>query len=249
MSEHDSALALAIAGATGRMGRQLLALVSQEPALSLAAAWVGPASAALGSTAAASAAGEVRYTALGDASRRPAVVVDFTQADAFDEVLAWCRAHAVALVTGTTGLTADQRASMRAAAAQIPVLWAANFSLGVAVLARMAAEAARMLPAWPVAVTDIHHAGKRDAPSGTALHLAAAMADARGAGAAAPALAALRTGDVVGEHTVLLSGPGERLELVHRAGDRSIFARGALHAARWLAARPPGLYRFEDTLD
>ncbi|MFA7542128.1 MAG: 4-hydroxy-tetrahydrodipicolinate reductase [Lysobacterales bacterium] len=264
-------LAIAIAGAGGRMGRQLLELVAADAGSHLLAAWVGPQSSRLGQPVPGTA---LAYSALPEASTgkhdtgdtaRPDVVVDFSHAGAFDQVLAWCWRERVALVSGTTGLDASQHQALADAGADIPVLWSANFSLGVAVLSRLVAQAARLLPDWQAEIVEAHHAGKRDAPSGTALALGMRLAQARGGTLDELAVfdrsrddqprrpeqigfAVVRAGDIVGEHSVLLAGAGERLELVHRAGDRSIFARGALHAARFLAGQVPGRYAFEDVL-
>lgn len=266
-------LTLAIAGAGGRMGRQLLALIAADAGWQPVAAWVGPQSARLGQPVPGTA---LAYTALpadgaGQAAKanapatRPDVVVDFSHASAFNPVLDWCRRERVALVSGTTGLDAAQQQALAGAAADIPVLWAANFSLGVAVLSQLVADAARLLPGWDAEIIEAHHAGKRDAPSGTALALAGQVVQARGQvlpeqavfdrhGTDQPrqpgevGFAVVRGGDIVGEHTLVLAGAGERLELGHRAGDRSIFARGALQAARWLAGRPPGRYQLQDLL-
>ncbi len=169
------------------------------------------------------------------------VAVDFSLPGAFDPLLALCLARGVALVSGTTGLAPAQTAALDAAAARIPVLWAPNFSAGVAVLAELVRQAATALPGWDADVVEAHHIHKKDAPSGTALHLGAAVEAGKGQ---APHYASLRAGDIVGEHTVQLSGPGERLELVHRATNRDIFARGALEAALRLAGRAPGRYDF-----
>ena len=128
---------------------------------------------------------------------------------------------------------------------RVPVVWASNFSLGVAVLAELVERAARQLRGWDCDIVEAHHAHKQDAPSGTALSLGEAAAR----GGASARYASLRAGDIVGEHTVQFTGLGERIELVHRAGNRDIFARGALHAVRRLAARPPGDYRLTDLLD
>lgn len=251
--------ALAIHGASGRMGRQLLALAG-DAGFQVSAAWVAPGSALLGGDAAPHLPG-LRWSLPGS-GERPAVVVDFSRAEAFPALLAWCRERGVALVSGTTGLDAGQRAEMARAAADIPVLWAANFSLGIAVLARLAALAGTLLPDWSTAVVEAHHAAKVDAPSGTALALGRVLAQARGKhfdedavradplhGCPDTGFAVVRAGDVVGEHSLLLVGAGERLELVHRAHDRAVFARGALHAARWLQGRAPGLYRLDDCLE
>lgn len=169
------------------------------------------------------------------------VAIDFSQPGGFDAVLALCQARGTALVSGTTGLSADQMAALEAAGRRIPVLWAANFSAGVAVLAELVRQAAAALPGWDADVVEAHHVHKKDAPSGTALQLGAAVAAGRGRG---PAYASLRAGDIVGEHTVQLAAPGERLELIHRATNRDIFARGALEAALRLARLGPGRHEF-----
>jgi len=124
----------------------------------------------------------------------------------------------------------------------MPVLWAANFSLGVAVLGDLVQRAAAALHGWDCDIVESHHVHKKDAPSGTALALGARAEQ----GGLQPRYVSLRAGDIVGEHTVQLTGPGERLELVHRATDRDVFARGALLAAQRLAGRPPGRYRVAD---
>lgn len=193
------------------------------------------------------------------------VVIDFSTPDGFDAALTHCDLHGVALVSGTTGLDATQRQRLDAAAAAIPVLHAANFSLGIAVLTRLVREAAAALPGWDLEITEAHHARKVDAPSGTALALGRAAASARGVDfdevavlsregqvgtrpANAIGFAVVRAGDIVGEHTVLLAGAGERLELSHRATERAIFARGALTAAAWLAGKPAGAYALDDVI-
>ena len=137
-----------------------------------------------------------------------------------------------------------QRAALDAAALRIPVLWASNFSLGVAVLHDLVERAARALPDWDCDIVEVHHTRKLDAPSGTALTLGAVA----GEGGATPRYASLRAGDIVGEHTVQFATLGERIELVHRATSRDIFANGALHAAARLPGREPGHYRLRDLL-
>lgn len=173
------------------------------------------------------------------------VLVDFSLPEAFDPVLALCVQRDTALVSGTTGLSEAQLAAMRSAAQKIPLLWASNFSLGVAVLAELVERAASALPGWDCDIVEAHHTQKKDAPSGTALTLGQA---AESAGAQVH-YASLRAGDIVGEHLVQFTGLGERIELVHRATNRDIFARGALHVAARLAGKPPGSYRVRDLLD
>jgi 4-hydroxy-tetrahydrodipicolinate reductase len=193
------------------------------------------------------------------------VLVDFSGPVAFDAALALAVERRCGFVSGTTGLREEQFASMEGAARMIPVLWAANFSLGVAMLVRCARRVANALPDWDCDIVEMHHARKQDAPSGTALLLGRAVADGRGADFEAAAVygrhgqvgprrdgeigfASLRGGDVVGEHTVIFNAAGERLELTHRATSRDIFARGALAAAVWLARREPGMYTFDEAL-
>lgn len=255
---------VAIHGAGGRMGQALAIALVESGRLRPCAAWVGAASSSLGRTLAPPAPA-LTLQELGAGAERPELVIDFSSAEGLAAVLAWCRSHRVALVSGSTGLSAELAAELRAAASEIPVLWSANFSLGVAVLKQAVELAARALPDWDVEIVEAHHSGKRDAPSGTALALADAVANGRGQAPgshhAAPrhgvdrrreageiGFGVVRAGDIVGEHSVWLVTRGERLELAHRATDRALFARGAVHAASWLAGRPAGWYRFEDTL-
>jgi 4-hydroxy-tetrahydrodipicolinate reductase len=173
------------------------------------------------------------------------VAIDFSLPLAFDTILALCEARGAAFVSGTTGLAVQQRAALQAASRRIPAVWASNFSLGVAVLEDLVERAASVLEGWDCDIVEQHHTRKLDAPSGTALTLGAAARR----GGADPRYASLRAGDIVGEHTVQFATAGERIELVHRATNREIFARGALHAATRLAGRPAGSYRVRDLLD
>jgi 4-hydroxy-tetrahydrodipicolinate reductase len=231
---------LLIHGASGRMGQALLRLGAQVPG---DFAVVG----AVSRKPAQRVIDGVPQFAASELAGVPAfdVAIDFSLAEAFERILALCTERGVALVTGTTGLDDAQRGALQAAGTRIPVLWASNFSLGVAVLADLVERAARALPDWDCDIVEAHHAGKQDAPSGTALSLGSAA----GQGGATPRYASLRAGDIVGEHTVQFTTAGERIELVHRASNRDIFARGALHAATRLATRGPGLYRLADLLD
>lgn len=193
------------------------------------------------------------------------VLIDFSHADAFDAALNCALARRIAFVSGTTGLSDAQQSALRDAAVQIPVLWSANFSLGIAVLTRLVRDVARALPDWQCEILEAHHRHKRDAPSGTALALGRAGADARDqdfpvvqcvdrSSRTTPrrndeiGFGVLRAGDIVGEHSVWFAGEGERIELVHRAGDRDIFARGALAAARWLVTHDAGLFSLDDVV-
>lgn len=231
-------LRLLIHGATGRMGQALLRIAAADPALQVVGAVSRkPVQRVIDGVP------QFSATELGGVPRFD-VAVDFSLPEAFDRILAACTSRDAALVSGTTGLSDAQRASLQAAGARIPVAWASNFSLGVAVLHALVEQAARALPGWDCDIVEAHHVHKVDAPSGTALTLGAAA----GEGGATPRYASLRAGDIVGEHTVQFAGTGERIELVHRATNRDVFARGALHAALRLHGRAPGLYRLRDLL-
>jgi 4-hydroxy-tetrahydrodipicolinate reductase len=173
------------------------------------------------------------------------VAIDFSLPEGFDGILSACVERKAALVSGTTGLSQAQQEAMAAAARSIPLLSAANFSLGVAVLSDLVERAASALPGWDCDIVESHHVHKKDAPSGTALALGASAER----GGAHARYASLRAGDIVGEHLVQFTTLGERVELVHRATNRDIFARGALYAGRRLVGRTPGQYRLRDLLD
>ncbi|HXS74464.1 MAG TPA: 4-hydroxy-tetrahydrodipicolinate reductase [Rhodanobacteraceae bacterium] len=237
-------LRLAITGASGRMGRALQALLQDDARFDLIAR-------------VASSQGWNDVPALD-------VVIDFSTPAGFEAALAHCRAHKIAFVCGTTGLDASQRNALQAAG-DIPVLYAANFSLGVAVLTKLLRHAASALPDWDLEIIEAHHARKVDAPSGTALALGRAAAQAREQDfdsvadfarhghtgerrVGAIGFASIRAGEIVGEHTALLASQDERIELTHRAYDNTIFARGALQAAAWLAGKPMGSYSLDQVL-
>lgn len=255
---------LAINGATGRMGQALLALVGDDARFVLVAAIASPHSSRLGQAVDACGGG-LNYTHEWPSAGVLDVVVDFSGPAGLAEALTYCESNDVALVTGTTGLDATFAQRLTASAQRIALLRAANFSLGVAVLTRLLRQAAASLPEWDLDIVEAHHNRKEDAPSGTALALGEAAADARGTSLRESAVyaregrvgprqlgtigfAVVRGGDVVGEHEALLMGQGERLELVHRATDRSIFARGALEAAHWLSGRTAGDYDLDAML-
>jgi 4-hydroxy-tetrahydrodipicolinate reductase len=180
------------------------------------------------------------------------VVIDFSSDAGARDALRFALAHGAALLVGSTGLTDQTRRALDDAAGRIALLVAPNTSLGVAVLAHLAGEAARLLgPAFDIDIIETHHTRKTDAPSGTALRLAAALRQRGGeAGArfADQRIHAIRSGDVVGEHEVRFAGPGERLTLIHSATSRELFVRGALHAAAFLARKPAGRYTIEQAL-
>jgi len=236
-----------IAGAKGRMGQALLRCAQSLPDISIAGRID------LGDDLAAVIAGA-------DA------VIDFTAHQSSVPFARLCAAHKKALVLGTTGHTGGEREELTALAAQIPMVWSANFSTGVNVLFWLAGKTAQILgPDFDLEIVEMHHRLKKDAPSGTAATLAQILAGARrqpleqiarygrrGDVGARPAgeigLHSLRGGDVVGDHTVIFAGTGERVELTHKASSRDTFARGALRAAQWLAGQKPGLYDMQDVL-
>ncbi|NVB39165.1 4-hydroxy-tetrahydrodipicolinate reductase [Pseudenhygromyxa sp. WMMC2535] len=198
--------------------------------------------------------------------RRGSVVVDFSLPKATENNVRRCVEAGVPLIIGTTGLSADQERLLAECGEHIPIVYAANFSVGVTLLLQLAGVAAAALgPDWEAEIFELHHRHKRDAPSGTALRIGQAVAEAsdrvfsdvamlnRAGGNAVRTrdeigVTSLRGGDSVGEHTLMFLGEGERIELAHRSGDRSIFARGALRAARWSLAQEPGLYDMFDVL-
>jgi 4-hydroxy-tetrahydrodipicolinate reductase len=240
-------LQVAIFGASGRMGRAVVAAVEESSG-----------AAVTGST-----------TSSGDpaaALRGADVAIEFALPQATAANLAACVAAKRPIVIGTTGHDDAQRARIAAAAREIAIVMAPNMSLGVNLLLKLVELTAGKLDAsYDIEVFEAHHRNKKDAPSGTALALGAAAASGRGvklsevteherhgtgAGRARGAIgfSVFRGGDVVGDHTVTFAGAGERIELTHRASDRMAFARGAVQAARWLVGRPPGLYSMQDVL-
>lgn len=229
---------IVIHGASGRMGQALLRLAAELPQVRVVAAVQRKVGQRVVEGVPFFAASELHGVPAFD------VAIDFSLPGAFDAALALCVERGAGFVSGTTGLSDAQRAALEAASTRIPLLWAANFSLGVAVLDELVERAAAALPGWDCDIVESHHTRKLDAPSGTALALGAAA----GRGGAQPRYASIRAGDIVGEHLVQFTAAGERLELVHRAGSRDIFARGALHAAARLPGRPAGAYRLRDLL-
>lgn len=231
---------LLIHGATGRMGRSLLRLHAEGAVAGCEVV------AAVSRRPAQRVVDGIPQFAASELLGVPAfdVAIDFSLPEGFDPLLQLCVERGAALVSGTTGLSAEQRGALAQASGSIPVLWAANFSLGVAVLEELVERASAALAAWDCDIVETHHVHKKDAPSGTAL----ALGEAAGRGGAEPRYASLRAGDVVGEHLVQFTGTGERLELVHRATSRDVFARGALHAALRLKGREAGAWRLRDLL-
>jgi 4-hydroxy-tetrahydrodipicolinate reductase len=193
------------------------------------------------------------------------VLIDFSHHSATAGVIELARKLGKRLVIGTTGHDSAIRQRLRAEAAAVPCVWSGNYSVGVNLLFHLTETAARILAdGFDVEVVEMHHRFKKDAPSGTAERLLEVLRAARGLGpehlrhgrhgivgerpAQEIGVHALRGGDVVGDHTVMFAALGERFELTHKASDRAIFARGALAAARWVHARPPGVYDMQDVL-
>jgi 4-hydroxy-tetrahydrodipicolinate reductase len=222
-----SPVSVIICGAKGRMGRALVSAVSKDPELRLA--------------------GEIdqgddlaKVIAAGD------VVIDFSVREATTAVAKIAADHKKALVIGTTGHSDAERASVRALAKTIPIVWSANFSTGVNTLFWITQKVAEIVgPQWEAEVVETHHTAKKDAPSGTAKRLQEVLRQVRGKEAPSHAL---RIGDVVGDHTVTFGTGGERIELTHRASSRETFAGGALRAAKWAVEQEPGLYDMQDVL-
>ena len=211
-----------------------------------------------------SSSGWMRGTAISARSRAraPRVLVDFSSPSIVAEAARACTLAGVAIVSGTTGLDEGAKRELDAAARAVPVLWEPNMSIGILVLSELLRHSLAMLgEGFDVEIVETHHRMKKDAPSGTALRLADVAREARAgalvtgrsgkAAARAPAeigVLAVRGGDVVGDHVVHLLGDGERIELVHRATSRDVFARGALRAATWLVGKPPGRYALRDVV-
>jgi 4-hydroxy-tetrahydrodipicolinate reductase len=239
------ALRILINGAKGRMGHALAAATA-EAGFAVSAALDAGDDLAAGMTGA-------------------DVVVDFSAPGATHALLELAIARRKPVVIGTTGHAAAEKKRLLALAGRVPCVWAGNFSIGVNLLFALTRQAARLLgPGYDAEVVEMHHRFKQDAPSGTAARLLEILLEERQltaeavrhgrqgiTGARPPGeigVHALRGGDVVGDHTVIFAGLGERLELTHRAADRAIFARGALRAAQWVVTQKPGVYDMQDVL-
>lgn len=263
-------LKIAIAGAGGRMGRMLIQSVGENAACVLSGALEHEASPLIGQDAGllvGSAGLDVSVTAdRAQAFAGADVVIDFTLPTATLENMQAARDVGAAVVLGTTGHTHGQEEVILGFADQVPMIWAANYSLGVNLLLNLVEKAAAALPLnFDIDVLEMHHRQKIDAPSGTALVLGKAAAKGRkqdfdvvkmlsreGETGQRPSgeigFATLRGGTVPGDHMVVFAGDDERIEIGHRAGDRQVFARGAVQAATWLAGKSPALYTMNDVL-
>ena len=259
-----------VTGAGGRMGGRLVSLIKESSDLQLVGAVERKGHPAIGKDAGAIAGcGRVEIavtddlTALaGDAD----VLIDFTSPEAALAHLHIMAAEKKAMVIGTTGLTAAQQADLKKMAKASPCVFSPNMSVGINVILKVLAEMAVAFGEdYDIEVQEAHHRLKKDAPSGTALKIAQVLADATGRDLEKVAtygrkgmigerardeigIQVIRAGDIVGDHTVLFGGLGERIEITHRAQSRDTFARGALRAARWVVTQPPGLYDMADVL-
>ena len=223
----SAAIRLTIIGAAGRMGRTVADLARKDPEIQIGA-----------------------LCDLGDsiesAIKNCDVAIDFSQADSLEEICRAALRHYKPLVVGTTGHSPQQRNLLEETAKAVAIVLASNFSVGVNVLFWLTRKTAELLGSgFEPEIIETHHKMKKDAPSGTAKTLGEILKTQRNSEIP---IQSIREGDVVGEHTVIFSGSGERLELTHRAGDRGIFAAGALRAAKWIINKPPGVYSMQDVL-
>ena len=264
-----NALRIAVAGAGGRMGRTLLRTVAETPGFELAGALEAHGHPDLGKDAGTLAGLPSSGILLADDAlpviANAQAVIDFTVPEVSVELAALAAQARIVHVIGTTGFSDDDEQNIRAAARHATIVKSGNMSLGVTLLAALAKRAAKALPGFDIEIVEMHHRMKVDAPSGTALLLGRAAAEGRGIsleqnkaagrdgltgarGDGVIGFASLRGGTVVGEHQVILAGAHERVTLGHVAEDRTIFAHGALAAARWGQQKKPGLYTMTDVL-
>jgi 4-hydroxy-tetrahydrodipicolinate reductase len=261
---------MGVIGCGGRMGRMLVSEIAAGDGCVLSGGTTTPGSAHIGSDlgelAGIGKIGLVAGSAPGELIRASDVVVEFSTPAATASHVTLAAELGKPLMIGTTGLSASESTAVREAAKRIPIVWASNTSLGINLLLGLVEQAAaRLGPDWDIEIMEMHHRGKADAPSGTALALGRAAAAGRGVALDDVAqrgrdgitgarrsgdigFAALRGGDAVGDHHVIFAGAGERLELSHRATNRAIYAKGAVRAARWVIGRPPGLYGMKEVL-
>lgn len=218
-----------LVGSAGRMGKVIANLARKEPDIEIAA------QCDLGDDIAA-------------VMKNADVAIDFSQPGAVETVCRAALQDRHPLVIGTTGHSPEQRRVIEEAAKSVPIVFASNFSVGVNALFALTRKAAQVLgEEFDIKIIETHHVMKKDAPSGTAKTLAEILKEARKTDKEITTQS-IREGEVVGEHTVIFDGPGERLELVHRAKSRETFAKGALRAAEWVIGKPAGLYNMQDVL-
>lgn len=248
-----------IAGFAGKMGRMIHELVLQDKNISVVAGLESPDH----PLCADKKSGGVMVTSDPAILEKADVIVDFTHAEGAVDNIRAAASYARPIVVGTTGFNDEQMKQIRSSAGKIPVLLSPNMSAGVHLLFKLARITAGALKDFEIEIIEAHHNKKKDAPSGTAVKLAEIVAKElnihdmcygrKGSVGARPAkqigIHAVRAGDIVGDHTVIFAGRGERIELVHRAHSRETFAAGALRAVRWIHHKKPGLYGMEDVLD
>jgi len=260
---------IVISGAAGRMGRAIIALAREDPDFKIVGAIEAKGHPDLGKDAGTvGGVSPLDVQLSGDLAQVIAdadVVVDFSEKGNSLACVDIARQAGKAMVIGTTGFSDEEIARVKEAAQEIPIAWSPNMSVGVNLLFQIAEETARKLKGYDVEIIEIHHNKKKDAPSGTAKKLAQVVADATGSDISRDAVYgrqgmvgerkpeeigvhAARAGDIVGEHTVIFAGSGERVELTHRAHSRNTFASGALRAARFVAKAPPGFYTMGDVV-
>jgi 4-hydroxy-tetrahydrodipicolinate reductase len=263
-------LRIVVCGACGRMGKRIIACAAEERGITVAGAVERAGHPCLGADAGecagAGRTGVAVSADLASAARGADVIVDFSGREAAARNAGAAASLGKPIVIGTTGLGDAEMRAVRKASGKVACLVAPNMSVGVNLLFRVAAEVARVLgDDYDVEIVETHHRLKKDAPSGTALALARAVAESRGIDLSKGAvygrkgepgerprgqigIHAVRQGDIVGDHVVSFAAAGERVELAHRATSRDTFARGALRAARWIAGRAPGMYGMGDVL-
>ena len=260
---------IAVAGASGRMGRMLVEAITQADDCRLSAALDIPGSAALGEDAAAFSGKAVGVAVRADVEQAlpgSAFLIDFTRPEGTMEHLAVCTRLGIGMVIGTTGFSEAQKAQIAQAAQSIPIMMAPNMSVGVNVTLKLLEMAAKALSTgYDIEIIEAHHRHKVDAPSGTALRMGEVIAQALGrdlqecgvfaregiTGERDPSsigFSTIRGGDIVGDHTVLFAGTGERIEITHKSSSRSTYAQGSLRAVRFLADKPHGLFNMFDVL-
>ncbi len=261
---------IAVAGIAGRMGARIAQLVLETEGVELAAGFDLPNHPRKGRDISEVIGGGVTGIAIAghidDVLDQADVVIDFTLASASLEHLQSAVKKGKSIVIGSTGFSPEQLARLRELSTKIPCVFAPNMSMGVNVLFKVVADVARLLgEGFDVEIVEAHHRFKKDAPSGTALKLAEAVAGALGRDlektgvyarhgmigertATEIGIQTVRAGDIVGEHTVIFGGMGERIELTHKAHSRENFARGAVRAAMWIVNQPPGLYDMQNVL-
>jgi 4-hydroxy-tetrahydrodipicolinate reductase len=252
---------IAIAGSAGRMGRTLLTTVLNTEDFVLTVALVREGSEWVGRDISQLLGGHpaLLLTDQLSALQQAECLIDFTCPQATLQHLKWCRQHQVNMVIGTTGLTAAEKAELHAASQEIAIVFAPNMSVGVNVTLKLLQMAAQALPTYDIEIVEMHHRHKVDAPSGTARQMGEVIAASLDRDLSTCAIygregmtgerdpstigfSTLRGGDVVGEHTVIFAGMGERVEISHKASNRETFAQGAVQAARFLADKHTGLY-------